>query len=626
MGIRRSVWTSLLIVLGGFHSAGHALDPARGLLHPEQSEPSIHAQWLGLEQRDDMVELSRPQLTLLLENPSREPVWIRSRLRVAIDGRVRTLHLPHVRLGPGRQRTVPVALPPGLTKRPDMRFSGKITLALDVWETGHHAEDDGPHRCGLRRHRPSPPRETVNLALPALYFHWQGRQLVVYREDVLRERFGAGNFRNEALDAPDPFPAIRDDLARSGLGGIEPVLAYIHTANSFPVPPDDILPPGSKKFCFGLDGAAFDDSGEVPGFTAAPPTEDFGREGEFIPATRGWVAMGQLGAPLFTGFLDAGGCTPFVIANSTNEISVAFFPLYRRESNGIRGFVSDLNLGPQWPDSMPYFLFFFSPGNALMSEVMLDEEEYVNTIYVAAANAMERASGGLSDVLYEFRLRESGDNNGTNTFYAAEGHPQVRIKYSVAAREKFVIAHEYGHALHIATLGPPLTMNDLDYSVAPSEAEQHTLDSKEWQLTAAFEGFAHFVSAVVWNESAPDEDAVFRSGGGTFELDAFDRVFETNFDADQFPHQGVELDWAQFFWNYHTDAFVADSGDPVLAPPANAILDMWLASYPWPVHEGFFADFRDGVETILGTFGPANPVEEGLERFDDIANAAGVDH
>jgi hypothetical protein len=637
MGARRIVWIGFLAFLGGAQATIAApvegtVEGAGFLLHPEQSEPSIDAQWLGLEERGDLLELSRPQLGVLLENPGREDAWVESRLRVVVDGRVSALHLPPVRVGALRSRTVPVTLPPGLVRSRAMRFSGKITLALEVAAT---ARDPAPGATGNRR---GPGRgdshggdsvdgvDKVQLALPAVYFHWEGRRLIAYREDVLREAFGAGNFRGLELDAPEPFTAIRGDLDRAGLGGTLPVLASVQTASSFPVLPDDILPPGSKMFCFGLDGSAFDDSGEVPGVVFAPPTEDFGREGEFVPAPRGWVAVGQLGAPLFTGFLDAGGCTPFVVANSTDEISVAFFPLYLRESNDIRGFVSDLNLGPQWPESMPYFLFFFSPGSAVLSEVLLDGEEPVNTIFVAAANAMEQVPGGLGDVLYEFQLREAGDNAGTNTSYAPEGHPLVRVKYSLAAREKFVIGHEYAHALHIATLSPPITEDDLDYSVTANEADQHALDSKEWQLTAAFEGFAHFVSGLVWNEAVPDDDAVFRSGGGTFELDPFDRIFETTFDAAQFPDQGVELDWAQFFWNYHTDEYEAASGDPVLAPPSAAILDMWRASYPWPVNEGFFGDFRDGVVTILGTFGPANPVAEGLERFDAIAAAAGVDH
>lgn len=640
MDVRWIVWIGCSILLGGAPATIAASDDAGFLLHPEQQETSIRARWLGLEQRNDLVELSRPQLELFLENPDHEVAWVKSRLRVVVGARVSDLHLPPVRLGPLRDRTVPVTLPPGLIRSHEMRFSGRITLSLEVAEATRdlaravsddgRGQDDrghGDRQHGDRGHGAGRSRgDVVDLSLPALFFHWEGRRLVVYREDVLRETFGAGNFRGLELDAPEPFPAIRDDFARAGIGGTVPVLAFVHTASSFPVPADDVLPPGSKMFCFGLDGSAFDDSGDVPGTIISPPAEDFGRAGEFVPASRGWVAVGQLGAPLFTGFLDADGCTPFVVANSTDEISVAFFPLYLRESNQIRGFVSDLNLGPQWPDSMPYFLFFFSPGNALVSEVLLDAEELVNTIFVAAANAMERVPGGLSDVLYEFRLREAGDNAGTNASYAAEGHPLVRVKYSVAAREKFVIGHEYGHAMHIAKLGPPITEDDLDYSVTAAEANQHALDSKEWQLAAAFEGFGHFVSGLVWNEAVPDDDALFRSGGGTFELDPFDRLFESTFDAAQFPDQGVELDWAQFFWNYHTDEFVAGSGDTVLAPPASAILDMWLASYPWPANEGFFADFRDGVETIVGTFGPANPVSEGLERFDGIAAAAGVDH
>ena len=616
-------------------SNAFAIESSLGFPHPEQDEPSILASWVQLDRRDAFIELSRPQLQLHIRNPSHEKVRVRFRARTVIDGRTRPVPIPPLLLASSEERTLRVTLPPGLTK--DMRFSGKLTLSLDVESIKLNKRPlqqvselpNDRHTGGSQRQHPKRHTESVNVALPTLYFHREGRHWLIYREDPLRDRFYAGNFRNTRLNTPDPFPLLHDDLALTGLSRIQPVLAFVHMATTSPTSgiPDDMLPPGSKQFCFGLDGGAFDDSGQDSPVVLAPPTEDYGLVGEFVPASRAWVTVGQLGAPLYTGFLDADGCTPFVIANNTDEISVAFFPLYLRTTVNIRGFVSDLNLGPQWPDSMPYFLFFFPPGNSLVTQVMLDEEEYVNTIYVAAANAMERARGGLSDVLYEFRLREQGDNSSTNAFYADEGHPQVRIKYSVAAREKFTIGHEYGHALHIAKLGPPLTTADLDYSVANGEPEnQHTITSKEWQLTAAFEGFAHFVSALVWNEAVADDDALFRSGGEAFALDQFDRLFETNFDTNQFAHQGVELDWAQFFWNYHTDEHTTDGGDLTLAPSFGAIVDMWLASYTWPVQEGFFDDFRDGVETIVGTFGPANPVEEGLERFDDIAAAAGIDH
>ncbi len=625
MIIQLSIYTILISIIFGFQGTAYALDLKKGLLHPEQDESSIRAFWVSLKTRDDIIELERPRLTLKLANPSGEYVQVQSRLRVVTNGNAHALHIPKVRLAPGKERLIKVRLPRRLveSKYDRLRFSGKITLSLEVISRSRLQ----PHKFHLRHNKLYNFRpEKVHFSLPTLYFHSNREKLLVYREDVMRERFHAGNFRNTPLAIPS-FN-VEKDLKRMGLQRITPVLAFIHEVKSFPGPsfPGDILPPGSKKFCFGLDGAAFDDSGEDSVVVFSDPNEDFGIEGDFVPATRAWVAVGQQGNPLYTGFLDPDGCTPFIIANSTNEISVAFFPLYLHQSVGIRGFVSDLNLGPQWPDSMPYFLFFFAPGNNLITQVLLDEEEYVNTIYVAAANSMERARGGLSNVLYEFRLREEGDNSGTNAFYAAEGHPQVRIKYSVAAREKFVIAHEYAHAMHIAKLSPPLTVNDLDYSVTADEAEQHTLDSKEWQLTAAFEGFAHFVSALIWNDAVPNEDALFRSGGETIDLDVYDRLFETNFNSNLFPDQGNEIDWAQFFWNYHTDVFTTNTGDPVLAPPLAAIMDMWLVSQPWPVTHGFFDDFREGVEVIVGTFGPANPVEEGLERFNEIAEDAGVDH
>lgn len=564
--------------------------------HSSDEGFKIEAAWVNLENKDDAVEIADPRLKVKLANFESEPLKIIPRLSIVTNGKSTTLPLSSQFVGSNRDINFSISIPPKLLQLDKLKFSGRLLLSLDT-------------RLANGSSKTSPlDFDRTSLSLPRLYFHPQGQNIKIYREDVLRKLYRAGNFQGLYLDTPDPRADFRKALAQTDLSRVEPILSNIHQSSTLPGTGifDDVITSGLSRFCLAINGVAFVDSDFE---------EDFGKPGEMVPLSRGWVTLGQQGDPLYTGFLDTNGCSPAVAANREQEVSVAFFPLYLNIGPNIRGFVSDLNLGPEQPGgSMPWELFFIEP-EADDTTVIEVDDEYMYTIFAAAANSMERARGGLTNVLYEFRLREEGDNTGTATNYAAEGHPQVGIKFSPAAEKKFTISHEYGHALHIAKLNPPFTPNDLDYTVETNGSDQgHTINSKEWQLTAAFEGFAHFVAGLVWNDAVPDEGAVYGRGSEVIELDDFDRVFETNFNPAQFPNQGIERDWAQFFWNYRTDEPEASNGN-TSPPTLPMILETWLDSYQWPVNGDFLTHFRN------------NGVPGGnLQRFDAIAESAGVDH
>jgi hypothetical protein len=298
--------------------------------------------------------------------------------------------------------------------------------------------------------------------------------------------------------------------------------------------------------------------------------------------SRAWVALAQASGPIFSGMLDKYGCTPYVPAQRDAPTLMAFSPIYFDVAANVRGFVSDLNVGDSWPASMPLFFFLFQAADAPITLVAADASEPTQTIYAAASQAIERASFGQENALYEWQLRLLGDNNGTSTAYAPEGHPRISVKNTTTVRSKFTLAHEFGHAVLMAKLNPAIEPSDLDYSAEAGQSEQHSFGSKEWQLAAAIEGFGHFAAALTWNQAVADAGAIYVIGSDinpllnqpAIYMDQFDRIFETSAqwnDAD-WPGQGVEDDWAQFFWNYHTDV----PGMPVPSPSLEIIRGIWM--------------------------------------------------
>ena len=145
---------------------------------------------------------------------------------------------------------------------------------------------------------------------------------------------------------------------------------------------------------------------------------------------------------------------------------------------------------------------------------------------------------------------------------------------------------------------------------------------------AAFEGYAQFVSGAVWNNVGTSADCKAVVGSDPYpllndvvDLNRFDRLFEKNYNENNHPDEGVEQDWAQFFWGYRTDVWPLPTGG---LPTDAQIVNIFVFTWKWPKHHGFFADLTGGVSLAVPS-PPANPTAS-LMRFAATADAAGVSH
>lgn len=603
--------SALIAVAAGLGAAVAAQSGAAAVSGPTHTpEVQFRAAWDGV-QPETLLHPSALQLPIRLENKEAREVVVRLDVRTDQDGTLTQHSLPEVALPASGQRTVRVPLQlPGVT---NLQFSGKLIVEASARLAGARGE--------------------TTLTLPHLYYHPTDAGVRFYGEDALRSKYGAGNFRGVSLDLQ---AAVRE-FGRAAIdarlpSGTEPAIARVSRANTFGNPNGPTHGAG-RRFCMVMPGEAFNDSsnrvwiGPTGGAASKDYGEDYGRAGQFIPMTRVWVSVAQAGAPLYSGFMDAAGCTPELTAAPNFPTLIAFSPLYLHTARNIRGFVSDANLGTG-PASMPLFFLWFMSGNTPTTNVVANSSEYAQTIYAAAAQGMERFHGGSENVLYEWRLRVQGDNAGTATTYAAEGHPRIMVKYSTAAQSKFTLLHEYGHAILAARANPPLSPSDVDYTVEPGEAEwTHTMTSKEWQLIGALEGFAHMVAAVAWNNTAAGSDGVYVDGSNVnpnlnaaWDLNTFGQYFLANYNPAAYPGQGVELDWAQFFWNYYTDT----PWLPGVPPPSqSALVSIFMAAQPWPVNGGFFDAFSSAAAGVLPGTMPI-PGPQAQQWFTMMAAFAGI--
>ena len=551
-------------------------------------KPSLQfqASWSGLPDPGSVLTLRNSALSIDLESRERSDLRLLLDPRIYRDGALISLAPITMTLRAFETRKISLALPLDSLNLDSLQYSGKLVVHVKAFSTVSPVTD--------------------SITMPPLFFHQDQATLLIYRQQALRDRFLYGNFRKLPLNTTYAALEAGRALLQANIPRVHPVIARVAAAGTLPGPTFGVE---GIRFCLAMPGIAYVDSSRG---------EDLGTFSLTVPMARNWVAVNQAGNPLFSGFLDAAGCTPSLPAAAHNlATTMAYSPIYLHTGSNIRGFLSDLNLGESWPSTMPLFFLNFNSGNAATVNVLADSSEYAQTIFAAATQGLERYPGGHTNALYEWQIREQGDNSGTLTDYAPEGHPRVNIKYSLSALQKFTVVHEYGHAVLVGKLNPPLSPADLDYSVTANEANQHAVQSKEWQLAAAIEGFAHFVSGVAWNDVYPNADGIFYSDA-VYDLDVCGQFFENNWNAADFPGQGVEVDWAQFFWNYYTDV-------PLLAgvssPTQTNLLSFWLAAHPWPKNEGFFAAFSAAVGALL-------PPLPALHHawFLTVAGQAGIDH
>lgn len=204
---------------------------------------------------------------------------------------------------------------------------------------------------------------------------------------------------------------------------------------------------------------------------------------------------------------------------------------------------------------------------------------YTDSINVlaAASYAMQRRDGGISGETFRFVL-DSCPGQATSCFDPATD--EIYIHDSHVDR-KFIITHEFGHALSSAANGWNSSDVDYDANVGPCTSaytnSSHRMNSKEFQSAAAVEGIAHFYSALAFNSDVHDADCDIEKhynpdwnrNGSTSDLvdvDIFSceegvsvaSVDNNDYTGDYctasgaWQNRGTEYDWLRMFWDLHT--------------------------------------------------------------------------
>jgi hypothetical protein len=197
---------------------------------------------------------------------------------------------------------------------------------------------------------------------------------------------------------------------------------------------------------------------------------------------------------------------------------------------------------------------------------------------------------------------------------------------TTASDDKFKIIHEMGHAMaDFTTAGAFVGSNyGISDGTCPAEpgGEVHSMRSEEYQSSAGNEGFAHFYSAVSWNDGDAqnsncwfeyyktvngDDDPEVNCDNDTSNAD-FDLAYlETNCGGTS--GRGVELDWMRAFWNVHTSGA---SNRPTFTAIVN-----WMDDADPPGDTDVYAELDAEANTVGGQLNT---------NWDSTKVTNGIDH
>jgi hypothetical protein len=204
------------------------------------------------------------------------------------------------------------------------------------------------------------------------------------------------------------------------------------------------------------------------------------------------------------------------------------------------------------------------------------------------------------------------NQNYSNDVGANESYIRMHSKdcNGTNLRSKFVTAHEYGHAYgsQVANKAIQDPLNPL-HNVEPDNCgfgnPGYDNDTKEWSSLAFHEGFAHWVSARVWNDRLTDGQFRWETSFDLLRCDAcpnprgylknFCCVAATQGCADSLFGTGTIQDWMRGFWQLH-----AHSCDD--APTRAGVAELYgnILNYPAGLYDySFFSLTTLEVPTLF---------------------------
>lgn len=313
------------------------------------------------------------------------------------------------------------------------------------------------------------------------------------------------------------------------------------------------------RFCL-KSQTSFVDSGEerTPSCSSAGDCEDLWVEDEPRP-TRGALIQVSRGSWSHTAYAyDSGPLNGCTLAMAPPGPDAGFYTIRVYSQARVDGAVVRVQNG--WAQTAVAAFSTYHSGSGTRTSTFSptsDDRARFNTL-AAATEVAYQADVGLG---YTFTLNDDPPCNGVACYRYGDERIYLDIDEG-APYEKFVVAHEMGHALMHTWRGEvPASDCSMGHpgSTCGSPVGGHTLTSIEMSGCAMTEGFADFVAAATWNDRA-DADcfATFPHNGPT----AFNcelggqfpvKYMEAECSLFDLAGRGVELDWMRAFWDYYQD-------------------------------------------------------------------------
>lgn len=230
---------------------------------------------------------------------------------------------------------------------------------------------------------------------------------------------------------------------------------------------------------------------------------------------------------------------------------------------------------------------------------------------------------------------------GQSNSFITEGRHYLRVANIGATRqsqEKFVVAHEMGHAFAAVYYGSfdgakngsePKT-GDYAHPVGAGNgcgmADLYSIGSEEWNSVLFREGFAHFLSAFTWNNQ--EEEGSFDWLGSHHDLERYSngaglasggRLENVCATPETYANAGTNEDWMLFFWDYFTN-----SGDACTTRPTpNQMLKLYANTRLGGglTTQNYFQKMRAAAKKDASL--PSCVTET---RFDQLAKFNGIDN
>jgi hypothetical protein len=467
------------------------------------------------------------------------------------------------------------------------------------------------------------------LRAPFLFFHRDHAEMLYYSADVLVESFAGGDYSGQFSSFQRPNNVFFQHLGTGLALAYDPLADAEQNAWDLAPLPDVFIPYGQtsgsnltggatavggfadhRQVCLWLD-TAFED-GSVGDYMTDNLHQAFGARYHLgIP----WVGTYAGNASKTT------GCFSLPVNPATDFYVTIFFESkvgYGARNLRLRSF-SDFEVN----GTIPWSYENWAAGGKQEADVPrnaihVDPSPGLNTIHLAThpgnvtlANLLSVASHGVMRleeattppasplaVLKDMEIIPRDCPNQPDGTSCA-GSTQLSISpLGSDTHRKFLIGHEVGHWYHKLMSGsfPPFDYS-LHSGLSGCKSElivgDHAMRSKEYEAGALTEGFAHFLSAYMFN-AASGSDGWFKYYKQFpeygYDYDLID-LLDSDIDAVGGPGDvlhnvcgcadgactsgyGVELDWLRHYWRYYTDPGVQPSMAELFEQLAQADLDM----------------------------------------------------